>query len=239
MKSLSTLRDVLLFALDDGHVLVSATDSCGSIGTQKQDALQVSAAIAGAMTAKVALMEILAVGATPLFVSVPVASSPAVANTVLQGVQEILGHTLPLMTSSEKNMPTSQTSFGVTITGLVKKEALRVAKAKAGDRLYCAGFPLLGKDVLENEGLVCTAKEVQQLFDSPTVHSILPVGSQGVAKEANILAKESALQVSFFPQKEVNLYTSAGPSTCVLFAAPENEAPVLRVPISCIGQLIK
>lgn len=140
MKYLQSPRDVLLMELNDEQVLVTAVDSCGGIGREPHDALDADPVLAGNYTARVALMEVLSVGAEPVSVSLSVSSSPRVAEFLIKGVKQILPD-CPLVISTEKNTPTSMTAFGVTIVGICR--TLKTAQAHTGDALYCAGLPLV------------------------------------------------------------------------------------------------
>lgn len=236
MKRLATLRDLLIFELA-GNILVSAVDSCGGIGLEPNDALAVDTQMVGLFTARVALLEILAVGAMSSFASLAISSGPSTAQPLISGVKELLGEEFPLIISTEKNMPTSMTGFGVTVTGIAPAGTLRINDAKRGDQLLCAGLPLVGAQTLSPEARLLNAQDVERLLASAHVRTLIPVGSRGIAAEAHTLAEESGLRARLKQNTEVDLNKSAGPSSCAVFAAECNLDLDLDLPIFPIGEL--
>ena len=239
MKQLLSPRDILLFETEYGDVWVSAVDSCGGIGTERNDSLQIDPVITGMAAARVALLEIMAAGAKPVFASLAISSGPHTAGPLMEGVRKILGDALPIVISTEKNMPTSMTGLGVTVTGLCKKENLRIAHAKAGDILYCAGRPLVGGETLEAGVTLFDSGHLKALLENKQVHTLLPVGSRGIAAEAEVLAKESSLKSKLSQNSAVDLYKSAGPSTCAVFSSDGRAEFKLDLPVFEIGVLLQ
>jgi len=229
-------RDVLMFDSGPGGVLVSAVDSCGGIGNLPGDVLRADPRIVGEYTARVALMEVLATGAHPLFATAAISSGPQTAFFLIEGIKKTLGEAFPLSMSTEKNMDTSMTALGVTVTGFCASPNLRIARAQKGDILYCAFVPSVGAETLREGALLLNQKSLLQLLQDETVHSLLPVGSKGVAAEAKILADESSLVCVFDPSPPVDLHKSAGPATCAVLAA---SGPILKsgLPLFKIGLL--
>ena len=237
MKQILSPRDVILFELEQDLTLVSAVDSCGGIGNQSHDALNVDPEIVGMFTARVALLEIVAAGAKPAFASLAVCSGPQTAAPIIAGVKKILGESFPLIISTEKNMPTSETGIGVTITGFCKTSELLVARAQSGDVLYCAGYPLVGGETVQAGAQTFNAEHFKALLRSSHFHTLIPVGSMGIAAEAELLARESSLQCNFSSASGVDLKKSAGPSTCAVFAADSRVQFDIGLPVFEIGTL--
>ncbi|MDR3551876.1 MAG: alpha-ribazole kinase [Clostridia bacterium] len=237
MSRLTSPRDVI-FMETPGGILVMAVDSCGSIGLLPNDTLRVDPEIAGRFTARVALLEVLAVGARPMFASVAIACGPQTAEPLLTGVRSVLGADFPLIVSTEKNMPTSMTAFGVTVTGFCEPGKLRTGCAERGDVLYCAGVPLVGIQTLEPGARLFDEAALRSLFDDSRVHAVIPAGSRGVAAEARVLAEESGFTARLDPQAGVDLLQSAGPSSCAVFAAPPCARFEVSLPVTEIGTLI-
>lgn len=235
MKPLPSPRDVLLFETGYGDIWVSAVDSCGGIGKEMHDTLQVDPVIVGMFTARVALLEIMAAGANPVFASLAVSNGPNTAEPLIRGARKILGDGFPCVISTEKNMRTSMTGLGVTITGLCKKDNLLTARAKPGDILYCVGTPLVGEETLDEKAKLFSVKELEILLKNPHVHAVIPVGSKGIAAEAEILAMESNLSSKLNWNSGIDLCKSAGPSTCAVFSA--DSLVELALPIFEIGAL--
>ncbi len=145
-------------------------DSCGAIGSLPHDALSARPETVGEFTARTALLEVAASGAVPSFASVSVSNAPQTAELLLAGVRAVLG-SLPLVVSTEKNMPTAMTALGVTVTGSCPKGALRLGQARPGDLLWCAGVPRVGAEALAADA-VCPLRSLSRCFSKPRVHAI-------------------------------------------------------------------
>ncbi len=239
MTPLSTPRDVLVLR-QGGSMLVSAVDSCGGIGPLPQDALWADPQTVGELTARTALLELLCTGAAPLFASVAACNAPEAARPLLEGVRATLGGSLPLIISTEKNLPTCMTALGVTLTGACPAGRLRIGSARPGDTLWCVGLPLVGGEVLQHRAMLPTAEQVGLLLAAPGVHAALPVGSRGVGAEARTLAAESGLTAQLFENPPFDPGRSAGPSSCVVVAAdPQARLPELGLPVHAVGRLVQ
>ncbi len=237
MKRLDSPRDVILLDMGNRLILASAVDSCGGIGDQKYDALSVDPVIVGNFTTRVAVLEIMAVGAEPAFVSLAVCSGPLTAGPIIEGVKKAAGE-IPLIVSTEKNMPAPMTGIGVTVTGFCAADGLLTARAKPGDSLFCAGLPLVGHETLQDGARLLNAGHLTVLLQDKRVHSLIPVGSAGVAAEAAVLAAESGLICKLEEAPGIDLYKSAGPSTCAVFAAETGEDFHIDLPVFKIGRLL-
>lgn len=216
-------RDVEVVFLEHGECLITACDSCGAIGALPLDAVKAPAGLTGRLTARVALMEVLAVGGLPRVMAVTIANEPVpTGEEILAGIKEELGmlglESLPMAVSTEKNMPTRQTGLGVTVAGTCAEDELRVACTRPGDLLYCLGIPKVGEEVLR-EGLMSlvSGRHVRRLLTCRGVHDVLPVGSGGIRREGERLARSVGAAVQWEERKGPGLGQSAGPSTCVLF----------------------
>lgn len=236
MIRIETPRDVLLLR-DDAHIIVSSVDSCGGIGELPSDTLYATLETVGAYTARTALLEVLCIGAKPDFVSIAACNGPETANRLITGVRSVVGDMLPLVISTEKNIQSNMTALGVSITGSCHYTDLRLCGANQGDWLYCAGLPLVGAEILTSSSVLPGINYVRQLLEDPSVHTLIPVGSQGIAAEAHILEKESGLHVHISKRMGIDLQKSAGPSSCLLFAASANpDHFMLSIPITPLGK---
>jgi hypothetical protein len=209
-------------------LLAVSCDAAGGIGAKPHDKVKVNPRIVGRFTARVALMELLAVGADPISIvaTLPTEPEPTGAQ-LLKGIMDevryaSLGH-LPTICSSEKNVRVNQTGVGVTVLGSLHRSRLMIGKCKPGDELVAIGEPRVREEVLEGQrrGLIADTRDVCKIRNLACVHEIIPVGSKGIMHEAEILAKDS--QLSLNPTKsQLDLKKSAGPS-CVLLCAVANE----------------
>jgi hypothetical protein len=238
MIRLETVRNLLVLRQGE-TALITAVDSCGGIGALACDALAADPGIVGAYTARTPLMEVLAAGAEPAFASVSVSNAPEAARPILDGIRAAVGASLPLIVSTEKNMPTAMTAAGVTLTGTCSTKSLRLGGARSGDALYCVGLPFVGPEVLENIGAMPGPSDIRALLRHPDVRAVLPVGSQGVAAEARVLALESGLTAKLDSGAGVDLEKSGGPSTCLIAAAAPGAGDFgLPFSVTVIGRLV-
>ena len=125
VKRIETARDIVLLRLDERRILVVSCDSTGAVGPKPMDSLKVDAAIVGKFTARVALMEIIAVGAKPICLTVALCVEPVpTGREIMNGVRRELEASglegVSIVQSSEKNFPVQQTSVGTTVNGIVE-----------------------------------------------------------------------------------------------------------------------
>jgi hypothetical protein len=228
--------------------LVVSCDSAGAIGPKPIDRIRVSGYVVGKFTARVALMEALSVGALPFCVAVTLSVEPKPTGTqILRGIRNELCQAslqAPIMLqSTEKNFQVKQTGVGVTVLSLASPQSLRIKKCKPGDVVMAIGVPLLGEEVLaaERKKRISDARDVKRLLEFPFVHEIIPVGSQGILKEARTLSKDSRLELRLRSELDLNVMNSAGPATVTLCALPSPKSKLLekafRKRVSLIGVL--
>lgn len=220
------LRDLLLLEAGDA-CLVIACDSAGGVGPSPADALWAPGRLVGLFTARVALMETVAAGATPLACSLVVAGPPSLGDEVRRGVLAEMGlvglDEGALVMSTEKNFATSQTAVGVTVLGQGPRGGLLPGGAKPGDLLLVIGWPKVGGEVREGDPETADLTTVMELVKTGVVHDLLPVGSRGIRAESQDLAGSAGLtavlDAGLCPR--LDLDKSAGPATALLVAAPE------------------
>lgn len=218
-------RDLTLVTLDEGYVLAIACDSAGGIGPKELDSVKVPGYVLGRFTARVALMELLAAGAKPVVLvsNVCVEPDPG-AREITRGITEELrlaglDSSIAITGSTEKNIPTRQTGLGVTAIGIARAGSLKLGTARPNDRLFCVGIPKVGNEVSLDDPDLATLKAVIALRACPGVHEIVPVGSQGIRREAEVLAQTEGLKLHLGPVAGLDMEKSAGPATCFIIAA--------------------
>ncbi len=240
-------RDLTVLEIVEDILLVIACDSLGGIGPKREDRVRVSAELVGSYTSRVALMEVLSVAAQPISIinTLSVEYEPT-GRKILNGIREEAGKIgldseKIINGSTEENIETSQTGMGVTVIARVDKDKLKMATSKADDLIIAIGLPLVGEEVVCNEGQIADLFDLQQLLKFKEVHEIIPVGSQGLAYEANILAKMSGLDLIIEENGRIDLNKSAGPATTLLAAIPEfildEVKNAIKKPIHIIGRL--
>jgi hypothetical protein len=239
-------RDVEIVFFTPEQCLVAACDSCGAVGSKELDLVKVPPYIVGRFTSRVALLEVIAVGAVPQLITASVANEPEpTGSEILRGIQDELASfqlgSLPIAISTEKNFPTAQTSLGVTAVGLCERTCLRIATSRPGDLLYCLGLPKVGPELNSpDDPQIVNSNHLQKLLTSKDIHDIIPVGSKGIRGEAALLAANVQGRLALDSDIQINLNQSAGPSTCLIFTIPPNEGVLSFNTIPCykIGRIV-
>jgi selenophosphate synthetase-related protein len=241
-------RDLTLVTLDEGCVLVIACDSAGGIGPKELDSVKVPGYVLGRFTARVALMELLAAGAQPIVLvsNVCVEPDPG-AGEITRGITEELrlaglDSSIAVTGSTEKNIPTRQTGLGVTAVGLARSGSLKLGVARPNDRLFCVGIPKVGNEVDLDDQDIATLEAVMALRACPEVHEIVPVGSQGIRREAEVLAQTAGMELHLEPAAGLDVEKSAGPATCFIISAEpgsflDSIQSLVAQPVRAIGHI--
>jgi len=217
-------RDLAIIPANGDTRMVIACDSCGAIGKKSGDMFNLSPRYAAKFTLRVALTEIFCSGAKPLAITNGVSCEmhPTGEQTI-QGIQEELKNadleSISIIGSTEENFTTSMTALSITAIGLAKKSELKFNHASKGDKLILFSTPQVGNEVdLESTGFY---SEIRQLLRLNQVREIVPIGSKGVAYEANMLAILNNMEFKPF-DTEIDLLKSAGPATCLLILCAES-----------------
>ena len=219
-----TRRDLTMIPVaGDSHIVI-ACDSCGAVGIKDSDVLKLSPRVAAKFTARVVLTEILCSGAKPVSITNGVAGEmcPTGEETIL-GIRDELENAgitdITLTGSTEENFKTSMTAFAITAIGVAKEDDLKFELASPGDKFILLGSPRVGTEVdLDSKGFY---SQIRQLLPLQGVRELVPVGSKGVAYEAQTLATLSEL--TFKPYNTKIDYTkSAGPATCLLILCTDS-----------------
>lgn len=239
-------RDVLYW-FDGASAYVLACDSNAGIGERPHDELRQPPTETGYSAAKVALIEVLAVGATPIVLANALGGPrDEYGQQVLAGIQAAIDEVdseIVLTGSDETNVPTRQTAVGITVIGRAPADELRLGGASAGDAVVCVGTPKDGLAVPYHEGDpdIANVRDVQAAARSRFVHEVLPVGSRGVAYEAHNLAAGASGRLRFF-DTPLDLGISAGSSTSFLAALPADAVAelerIVRPTVTVIGEIV-
>jgi hypothetical protein len=245
-KTIRTARDISVFAVSDDSVMVVGCDSAGGIGPKPLDKVKVSGYALGRFTARVALMEVLAVGATPVCLTNTLGVEPDPTGfEILEGIKsEVqlagLGSSLVVIGSMEKTVAVEQTGIGVTVVALAPKNKLKMGLSEPEDLIVAVGRPSVKDEVLpaEERGEIADLEVLLRLMSCGFVHEVIPVGSQGIMHETNVLAKDSGLRAKL-ELPEVEAKKSAGPATAVVISVPKNAlsklSGLIHKPIHVIG----
>lgn len=245
---MAQIRDLSVVKLSDELYLLTACDISAAIGEKKHDTLHVPPKLTGKLTARVALLEVLSSGANIVGVSDVIgAEMEPTGKSVISGILEELTlaelSQIELNGSTEENMETHQTSVGVFITGIAKKEQLKLNNIKQNCSILAIGEPRMGQELLAKPNLEVTYQLVRDLVQSEEVFELVPVGSKGIRYEATQLAQLNGCNfIEDFSCSESWLKRSAGPSTTILLAVKSSavDSYLENYPASYhIGRLIK
>jgi selenophosphate synthetase-related protein len=249
-KTIETTRDLSVFEIDDDSVLVVGCDSAGGIGPKPLDKVKVSGFTLGMFTARVALMEVLAIGATPICLTNTLGVEPDPTGfEILEGIKsEIqlagLAGSLLVIGSMEKTVAVEQTGIGVTVVGLAPKNKLKIGLSEPDDLIIAVGHPSVKDEVLpaEERGEIADLEDLLKLMNCDFVHDVIPVGSQGIIHEVHVLAKDSGLRAKL-ELPEVEAKRSAGPATAVVVTVSKNAlsrlSELINKPIHVIGSFCR
>jgi hypothetical protein len=242
-------RDLVLVGVPGGpEILVIACDSLGGIGSKEGDVVKVPGYVVGRFAARVPLMEVMAVGAMPFVLADNLCTEMDPSGMeILQGIEDEvkqagLESDVAITGSTEENIPTIQTGLGITVVGIVgKPENLNIGCARSGHLVACVGLPKVGHEVGLDDPEIADLPMLRKLLQLDYISELLPVGSKGLAYEANLLAQTAGLSFTPVADPPLDMTKSAGPATCVLVALPDCRAECLRTvigqPVSVIGRL--
>lgn len=214
-------RDVTLLHMESGETLVISCDSVGGVGEKTEDRVQAPPEVVGYYGARVALMELIALGAKPLaLINTLSVEMKNYGERILKGIEQSVSELpeniiIPVTGSSEENFPMMQTAFGVTVIGALEKGRSLPPKTDGKERLYLVGLPKVGDQVLKDRGEILSMEDLHQMRNHRDVVDILPVGSKGIAYELQILGAAGA-KVDMDKQRGIDFNQSGGPSTSAL-----------------------
>ncbi|MFJ7683123.1 ATP-binding protein [Peribacillus butanolivorans] len=215
------MNDSLILPFTESQSLVVSCDNSGGIGLKEKDLVQVPYEVVGYFSFRVAVMECLAAGGSPMTVVLHNFCGDeaweALKIGVMKGMDEI-GLDLSITGSTESNMPLLQSALGLMVIGKRRNE--RVMKPILQRKMALIGRPLVGEEVMKQQEWIAPLSLYKSLCDLEEVQ-VLPVGSKGIANEWKHL-DPSGEGVSAHIRSKVDIEKSSGPSTCFLIAYPEH-----------------
>lgn len=238
-------RDIEV-VLSGENYLVAACDSCGAVGAKEFDLVKVPPAVVGRFTTRVALLEVITVGAVPQLLTATIGNEPEPTGAqILEGIRAELAvfglNTIPVGISTEKNFPTRETHLGITVVGWCQNSSLRVARSLPGDLLYCLGLPKVGAEIQgPDDPEIVNSIQLQKLLGITAIHDVIPVGSKGILGEAQLLSVNIQGDLILEPGIPIDIQKSAGPSTCLIFtaAAPIEGFVLNTIPLMRLGRIV-
>lgn len=244
-------RDLQLIEFSGEAYIVIACDVSAGIGGLPGDLVQVAPEITGYYGTLVPLMEVLAVGASPKSVvntlSVPLDTyGRSVLEGILKAMEEVGLSSMDLTGSTEDNVKVNVTALGVTVVAELPKQALIHYAPTQGQMVYVVGKPKVGKEVVVEElighcGEIANLSAIKSLRKESYIGHMLPVGSKGILDELGQLCKTHGCSFKLEDMVSVDLYKSAGPSTCLLVTAGPDRVNDIKdltgLPVEMIARL--
>ncbi len=248
-------RDALILDLENGKYLITTCDSCGSIGQKQHDVFTVDTELVAYLTARVAMIEAMSLNAIPHNLVLPIANEPEpTAELILSGIKKAMdevGLDMDVLISTEKNMSTSMTAFGVVVNAI--SSSLLLNLPQVGDNMYMIGVPSVGEDVLKNQQIILNFDAIRHLLEQSeknSIRQIIPAGSGGIIAEVdglldymrckeNIKENIEDITCEFSYDDMDELSKSCGPATSALVFATNIDEDILSIPVKKIGKVIK
>lgn len=213
--------------------LVITSDNSAAIGQKEHDVVSVADEVTSYYSTRVVLLEQLAAQALPEEIVLLNFSGADSWSRYVAGIEKVFEEVnLPLPTisgSTETNMPTLQSGFGITMIGRMQHPQPDLN----GLRWFTYGRPLVGNQLLVNIEQVADLSLIYRLLSNDKITQVIPVGSKGVRHELTQIIDADA---SYLQQIPYDLHASAGPSTVVLLAVTEEqqvELEKLLAPLLC------
>lgn len=186
---------------------VITTDCAGSIGEKIHDQVKIDYYTLAYFTLRNAIVENLSKGGTIEAIIYSNFISDNSLEMLSNGMKQVLKELnldVEILGSTESNFNMKESAFAVTVIG--KKSELSL---KRFSDYAVIGIPLVGDEVVTYKQDVISLEEIMLLLKSSTISRVFPIGSKGINDRMNtILGFE-------FESQEIDLYKSAGPSTCV------------------------
>ncbi|WP_461204672.1 AIR synthase related protein [Clostridium sp. DL1XJH146] len=221
------VRDISLHRLNDEETLVVVCDSCGGIGEKENDVLQVPPFYTGKFTARVPLIELLCTGARVVSITNNVCcemerTGRQIIRGVLSEMKELEIEEDLLTGSTEENFTTSMTAVGITVIGVAKNKDIKINNIKSNSIIALAGIPKVGAEIdFSKDDDIVSYTQIKELLAIGGVYELVPVGSKGILYEIEELSSNNNMKFNLDDNNIIDLYKSAGPATCVVFAAEE------------------
>lgn len=224
-------------------IYLLSSDVTAGVGPGSNDNIKLEAGLVTRFVMRVALLDILAVGAEPVAVtittSLPRSSREDLAAAVRASLTAWGCHQqIPLTGSSEDNFNLSQTAISITILGKAGLGQVRMIGSQPGHKLYLIGEPVSGAEVLGRQDELVSWKELAFLLDDPETIDVIPVGSRGARDRISRLTRLTDLKFrsAGHPLAEV----SAGPATALVISSGQElqyYQDRIKIPVYQLGIL--
>ncbi|WMJ78252.1 MULTISPECIES: selenophosphate synthase [unclassified Sedimentibacter] len=238
------IRDLTVIDFDENRFLGIACDSCGGIGLKEHDVVKVEPKVSAYHTGKVVLAELMSMGFVPLIMADGLAvEMNDTGKQLIEGFNEVISKVkstkIHLTGSTEENIPTVQTSMGITCIGMCEKSKLKYKKTSKNDICMLIGLPLVGNDVVNNPDKILDIDDFEKLYLCKHIKEMLPIGSRGTGAELADLCEYNNLKIKYSDNICINLKQSGGPSCSCIVTADKQHADeiknLINKPFNLIG----
>jgi hypothetical protein len=214
-------RDISIIPFQKETSLVFASDNSGCIGLKELDQVKVHYDIVSYYGFRVALMELLAVGAQPITLIVHSFNGDEAWSSLVNGANRIIAELelddLEVTGSSESNFSLLQSASSFIVAGTVLHKKLRIGRTLEDAKFAVVGEPLAGEEVMCKENKILPLRLFKELLAQEEVYEIIPVGSKGILYELHLLTDQQRAFTT-----DLTLTKSAGPATCVVISYSPN-----------------
>ncbi|MGM0420094.1 MAG: hypothetical protein ACQEQG_03785 [Bacillota bacterium] len=230
---------------EEQDIYLLSSDVTAGVGPGNADNIKLEAGLVTRFVMRVALLDLLAVGAEPVAVTLTTSLPRSSWKELTTAVQASLTawdcpQQIPLTGSSEDNFTAVQTTISITILGRVRPDQIRVIGSQPGHNLYLVGTPVSGEEVLDRQDGLVSWREMELLLDDPETVDIIPVGSKGARDRINRLIRLTDLE--FISGEHPLAYHSAGPATALVISSGQElqyYQDRIEVPVYQLGSLDK
>lgn len=221
------MRNVTILPFSSEESLVIACDNSGGIGSKEHDFVQASYETVGYYGFRVAVMECMAAGATPMSVVIHNFSGDESWNGLVDGVQKGLDELglvdIPVTGSTESNFILIQSAVGIVVLG--KRPMRHTVTLSETSKIGLVGSPLVGEEVMTKNDQVAPLSIFRKISDLRNV-IVWPVGSKGILHELLQMGHVNRSEI----KTDVDMVKSAGPATCFLVAYHvQDEEEIIKV----------
>lgn len=187
--------------------IICTIDNAGSIGLKENDTITAPYDVLSYLTFRNALMENLSKHTVLKAVLVSTFCGDEYFDQIQKGLDDIFDEinlTVPVLYSSESNFEMKESALSVSVIG-EKKPVV----SKSFSNYAVVGKPYIGDDVLTKSDVI-SLSEFIELLGNEEVSKVIPIGSKGIKQR---VFQSVGVDVE---STEVDLYKSAGPSTCIV-----------------------
>lgn len=215
-----------LSAQSEQRYILTSIDIAAGVGGLKFDKLNVNLEVIAYFTARVALLDILAAGASPIQVAFSTSLAKKNCSHIIDGIEQVLDDwsidlNNRITWSTEDNFKASQTAISIMITAIAESVKLKWLNISKGDNLFVVGEPLVGSEVLKNKGGIINSNDFESLINACSVKNIIPIGSGGAIDRIKSIQNKTDLTFNSLNKEIEN--KSAGPATAVLVITDQNK----------------